>query len=390
MQPKYPEEQEELDRSEEQIIQNIMKTMTLEEKIGQLFILQIRYNGDGSSRRNIDENLFRFLNDFQPGGIILFRENIVNNRQVETLVSNLQRTGNLPLFISVDEEGGTVSRLGKEPGVDVTRLPTALSIGNKNTPELAYNSGLVLGRELQALGVNMDMAPVADVNTNPDNPVIGNRAYSSNPFVAGEMVAQVIQGFHKYNITSVIKHFPGHGDTSIDSHVGTVVLPFKRERLNKIEFVPFKSGIQAGTDAIMTAHIIMSGISSAPLPATLNPEIITGIIRNEWGFEGLVISDALDMEAINGSYTPEESAVAGIKAGLDILLMPVDQQAAYNALIAAVLSGEISEKRIDESVFRILSIKYKRKILFPETSGETIEDVKNDPAHQALIKTFLG
>ena len=378
------------EQTEEEILRTIMKTMSLKEKIGQLFILQIRYNGDGSPRREVDEDLNLFLNDFKPGGIILFRENIVDNQQVESLISNLQIFSRIPLFISVDEEGGLVSRLGKVPEVNVTLLPPALSIGNKNNSELAYNAGLVLGRELRALGVNMDMAPVADVNTNPENPVIGNRAYSSDPQTAGKMVTEVIRGFHKYDIASVIKHFPGHGDTSFDTHVGTVVLPFNRDRLDTVEFIPFELGIEAGTDAIMTAHIVMSGISSLPLPATLNPEIITGIIREEFGFDGLVISDALEMGAIRENYTPEESAVAGIKAGLDILLMPEDQLSAFKALLDAVHYGEISEKRIDESVYRILRTKYERKILFPEPAGESIEDVQNDPAHLALIQSFLN
>ncbi len=384
---KRPEDGE---QTKEEILRTIIRNMTLEEKIGQLFILQIRYNGDGSPRRKVDEELSRFLQDFKPGGIILFRENIGNNKQVKSLISDLQSLSDIPLFISVDEEGGFVSRLGKVPEVDVTLLPPALSIGDKNNPELAYNTGLVLGRELRALGVNMDMAPVADVNTNPDNPVIGNRAYSSNPITAGKMVVEVIRGFHKYDIASVIKHFPGHGDTSFDTHVGTVVLPFSRDRLDAVEFIPFELGIKAGTDAIMTAHIVMSGISSLPLPATLNPEIITDIIRKEFGFDGLVISDALEMGAIRENYTPEESAVAGIKAGLDILLMPENQISAFKALIDAVQRGEISEKRIEESVYRILRTKYERRILSPEPAGESIEDVQNDPAHLALIQTFLG
>jgi len=384
------EKPEDNGQTEEEILRSIMKTMSLEEKIGQLFILQFRNNRDGSPLQKVDENLSRFIRDFEPGGIILFRENIVDNRQVESLISNLQSLSRIPLFISVDEEGGLVSRLGKVPKVDVTLLPPALSIGDKNDAGLAYNAGLVLGRELRAIGVNMDMAPVADVNTNPDNPVIGSRAYSSDPRTAGEMVSEVIRGFHKYNIASVIKHFPGHGDTSFDTHVGTVVLPFNRDRLNRVEFIPFEYGIAAGTDAIMTAHIVMSGISNLPLPATLNPEIVSGIIRKELGFDGLVISDALNMGAISKNYTSGESAVAGIRAGLDILLMPEDSRSAFDALLEAVHRGDLSEKRIDESVYRILRTKYQRNILFPEPAGESIEDVHNDPAHKALIQTFLG
>lgn len=375
--------------TEVEIINNIIDSMTLEEKIGQLFIFQIRNNFDGSPRTAVNENLVNFLNKYKPGGVILFSQNVRDNRQVEKLISDLQATADIPLFIGVDEEGGIVSRLGKEPRVDVTHLPSALKIGNKNNPELGYNTGLVLGRELRALGINMDMAPVADVNTNPKNPVIGNRTYSADPHKAGKMVERVIEGFHVHDIASIIKHFPGHGDTSLDTHFGTVVSPHSRERLESIEFIPFRYGIDAGADAIMTAHIVMAGISSSELPATLNPEIITGIIREDLEYQGIIITDALDMGAISQNYSSSETAVLGIKAGIDILLIPNNQPKAYKALLDAVLNREISEERIDESVFRILKVKRDRNILDPKERTETIEDVKNDPEHIKLKKTLI-
>ncbi|OQY39471.1 MAG: hypothetical protein B6229_03710 [Spirochaetaceae bacterium 4572_7] len=363
-------------------IDELIENMTIEEKIGQLFIFQIR------GYKSLTPNLKEFLDKYKPGGIILFSNNIVNDHQVETLIQEIQRDRDIPMFIGVDEEGGIVSRLGKNSNISVTHLPPALDIGNTGNVELAYNSGKILGRELTALGFNMDMAPVADVNTNPNNPVIGNRTYSADPIIAGEMVSQVIKGLHEYNIASVIKHFPGHGDTSLDSHLGSVVSPHGRERLNQIEFVPFIYGISAGTDAIMTAHMIMPKISSSPLPATLNPEIITDIIRNDLGFNGIVMTDALDMGAIAQHYSSEKAAILGIKAGIDILLIPYKQSAAYTGLLNAVNSNEISIKRVNKSLTRILSVKYDRSILNKTSINEKIEEVTIDPRHIDLIQTI--
>lgn len=387
--PKEPETPVVYVPTDDEKIRDIINNMTLEEKIGQLFIFEIRNNLDGSPRVKVDDNLVTFLKKYKPGGIILFSQNVESNRQVEQLVQDLQDTATIPMFIGVDEEGGIVSRLGKEPNVDVTHLPSALRIGNKNNSELAYNSGLVLGRELRALGINMDMAPVADVNTNPNNPVIGSRTYSSDPHVVGEMITRAIEGFHEYNIASIIKHFPGHGDTSLDTHFGTVVSPHNRDRLDRIEFVPFKYGIEADVDAIMTAHMVMSGISSSQLPATLNHDIITGILREELGYDGIIITDALDMGAISQYYPSDKTAILSVKAGIDILLIPNNQPKAYKALFNAVKDGEITEERIDESLYRILYIKNKRGILDPKPLVETIEDVKNDPGHISLKKTLI-
>lgn len=375
--------------TEFEIVEDIINSMTLEEKIGQLFIFQIRNNSNGNPLKKVDKNLISFLTKYKPGGIILFSHNVDNNEQVIQLVDDLQKVSDIPLFIGVDEEGGLVSRLGKEPDVDVTHLPPALKVGNKNNPELALNSGLILGRELSSLGINMDMAPVADVNTNPSNPVIGNRTYSSDPETAGIMVSNVIEGLHRHNVISIIKHFPGHGDTSLDTHEGTVISPHSRERLEEIEFVPFRYGIDAGVDAIMTAHIVMSGVSDSTLPATLNHEIITGIIRDDLGFDGIIITDALDMGAISKNYGSDETAILGIKAGIDILLIPNNQPKAYNALLNSVINEDISIERIEESLRRILLLKHRRGILQGNTKKESITDVISDPYHIELKKTVL-
>lgn len=364
-------------------IDAIIAGMTLEEKIGQLFIFHIR------GHKYFDSELSDLITTYKPGGIILFANNITDNNQVEDLIIGLQSVTTIPMFIGVDEEGGIVSRLGKNKNVDVTHLPPALTIGNKNNTELAYNSGRILGRELTALGFNMDMAPVADVNTNPKNPVIGNRTYSADPIIAGEMVSSIIKGFHEENMISIMKHFPGHGDTSTDSHLGTVVSPHGRERLDQIEFVPFIKGIEAGVDGIMTAHMVMPGISSSPLPATLNSEIITGILREDLRFDGMIMTDALDMGAISQNYSSGEAAVLAIKAGVDILLIPANQPNAFKALIKSVLNNDITEERINLSVYRILKVKLSRKLLETDIIKESIVDVSNDSVHKQLIQSIF-
>jgi len=363
-------------------IQSLIDSMSLEEKIGQLFMLEIRGN------TVINSELELIIKKYKPGGIILFSNNIINNNQIESLITGLQNTSDIPLFISVDEEGGLVSRLGKPKEVDVTYLPPALTIGNTGDERLAYNAGQILGRELSSLGFNMDMAPIADVNTNPQNPVIGNRTFSEKPEVAAKMVVEFMDGMEKYGVIPVLKHFPGHGDTSSDSHLGTVVSPHSLERLEQIEFIPFIAGINNDAKVIMTAHIMMPGISSLPLPSTLNHDIITGILREKLKFNGVIITDAMDMGAITLNFNSKESALLGIEAGVDMLLIPNNLSEAYNGLLNAVKNNQIKENRINESLYRILHLKSISGILNNKNKHENIIDVKNDPDHQNLISTI--
>ncbi len=371
------------DKLDDIYIQKMINNLSIEEKIGQLFIFEIR------GHLFIDAGIEDFINTYKPGGIIFFANNIKNDQQVKDLINGLQKVSKIPLFIGVDEEGGLVSRLGKNKNISVTHLPPALTVGNKGDTKLAYYSGRVLGKQLRDLGFNMDMAPVADVNTNPNNPVIGNRTYSADPHIAGDMVSNVIKGLHEENIIAVIKHFPGHGDTSTDSHLGTVVSPHKRERLDQIEFIPFIKGIDARVDSIMTAHMVMPGISSAPLPATLNPEIISGILREDFGFEGLIMTDALDMGAISQNYTSAQAAILAIKAGVDILLIPDNQPKAFSGLLENVNNHDISVDRINESLTRILKVKLNRNIILTENSILNTEDKDNDSIYNQFISEIL-
>lgn len=365
-------------------INNYINELTLEEKIGQLFIFTI-YN-----YTEITPEVETFLNTFKPGGIIHFAKNIISDQQILDLNRGMNDLSKTPLFIAVDEEGGLVSRLGKNKNVSVTHLPPALTVGNKGNITLAYNTGKILGREIKALGFNMDMAPVADVNTNPNNPVIGNRTYSNDPYIVADMIVEVIRGFNEEGVISAIKHFPGHGDTSTDTHLGSVISPHNKGRLDQIEFIPFKRGIEEGVDMIMTAHITMPGISSIPLPATLNKEIISGILRNELGYDGIVITDALDMGAIRNNFSSGEAALLAFQAGIDILLMPYDQSEAYYTLLESVNNGDISIKRLQSSLNRIIGLKYDRGLFNLNSDVESIDSIKADPEHQLLIQSIFN
>lgn len=365
-------------------VDNYLSEMTLEEKVGQIFIFHIH----GYTELNRD--LETFLNTYTPGGIILFADNIVSDSQVLELNRGMMDISSTPLFVAVDEEGGIVSRLGRNKSVSVTHLPPALTVGSKNNSTLAYNSGKVLARELKALGFNTDFAPVADVNTNPQNPVIGNRTYSHDPHIVADMIEQFLIAFDEESMIGAIKHFPGHGDTSMDTHNGTVVSPHSRERLDQVEFIPFIRGIENSVDMIMSAHITMPGISSVPLPATLNKEIITGILRNELGYDGIIITDALEMGAIGHNFSAEEASVLAFKAGIDILLMPSNQKEAYNAVLTAVNSGDISLVRLENSVRRILKLKKTRGLFDNSIENLSIKETISSIEHQNLIDSITG
>lgn len=345
------------------IINSLVASMTLEEKIGQLFIVAFRKDEKGNNLYTMDEHVKNQIEKFKIGGVILFSENISTREQTSNLIKSMQSVSKIPLFISVDEEGGRISRLGNNPEMGVTKLPSAKEIGDTNDPDFAYRLGKKLGSELLSFGFNMNFAPVADVNTNPKNPVIGDRAFSSDPKIAGIMVEQFVKGMQEENISSVLKHFPGHGDASKDSHKGAVVIEHGIERLKGIEFVPFKKGISAGADAIMTAHIILPEIEPDNLPATLSNKILTDLLRKELHYDGLIITDALEMQAIKKHWPCDKASIMAFKAGADILLMPDSLEKAYNAILNAAVNGDITEDRIDKSVYRILKVKYKRGVL---------------------------
>jgi len=261
----------------------------------------------------------------------------------------------MPLFIGIDEEGGLVSRLNKS-NIEHEVFPPAAEM------EDAAYAGTAIGSVLGELGINVDFAPVADVNTNPDNPVIGTRAFSSDPQVAAAKAAEFIVSLQKMGVSACAKHFPGHGDTAMDSHKGETYVEHDLERLRTVEFVPFEQAIAAGTDFVMMVHIKTPHATEDGLPASLSPHM-TGILRTELGFDGIIITDAMNMGAIVEEYGVGESAVMAVEAGVDMVLMPSSLEEAHAALTDAIKDGTLFAERVDDALWRILSLKYDKGLL---------------------------
>lgn len=374
------------EKIEEDIIEKQIKNMSLKEKIGQLFIVAFRSNLKGEPLHYLDDYTRHIIEEYNPGGIILFSQNIDSIQQTKKLIEEFKLNAKVPMFIAIDEEGGKVSRLNSSGKMHATKLPGNQLIGKTGETELAFRTGVLIAEELSSLGFNMNFAPVADVNTNPKNPVIGSRSFGSEPGLVGEMVVEMVRGMQSKSICTVLKHFPGHGDTSQDSHNDAVVLNHNRERLDKVEFIPFIKGIEAGTDGIMTAHIQIPEITGESIPATLSPEILTGILRNEMNFDNLIITDALEMKAISKYWSPAEASVAAFKAGADILLMPGSLSEAFNAILDAINKGEIPVERLDDSVRRILRVKRERNILNPIPNLADPEKILGSEEHLELVR----
>lgn len=350
-------------KPEGDIVTDIYEAMALEDKIGQLFIVAFRHNKQGNNLQVLDEETKDMISKYHFGGIILFSENIHSDDQTKQLIEDMQKASKIPCFIAVDEEGGKVSRLTKSPYMSMPKLNGNAVIGESGNVQEAYNTGKLIANHLTALGFNLDFAPVADINTNPDNPVIGERAFGSDPQLVAEMTAAMTRGLQENGISATLKHFPGHGDTSLDTHTGAVSVNHTLERLCEVEFVPFKRGIEIGADAVMTAHIMVPEVTGDEIPATFSSYMLTEILRKELGHRKLIITDSLEMAAVTNFYTPKQAAVEAIKAGADILLIPLDIDEAYHGIYEAVKTGEIPEERIDESVIRILRVKQERNII---------------------------
>ena len=347
--PKTPEE------VKAEYIQSMIDEMDAAEKAGQLIMADFRTNADGTGMTVLSEEAKDALREYYIGGVILFAENLDTKEQTQQLTYDLQAAAHVPLFIGIDEEGGLVSRLNKS-NIEHEVFPPAAEMEDVSW------AGTSIGSSLGELGINVDFAPVADVNTNPDNPVIGTRAFSSDPQAAASKVAEFISAIQKMGVSACAKHFPGHGDTAMDSHLGETYVEHDLERLRSVEFVPFEQAITAGTDFIMAGHIKTPNATTDGLPATLSSEMM-GILRNDLGFDGIIITDAMNMGAIVDTYGSGESAVMAVQAGVDMVLMPADLQDAAEALTEAIKTGAISEERVEDALWRILSLKYDKGIL---------------------------
>ena len=350
-------------------VESTLRKMTVDEKIGQL--LFTTYHGSLTSTDSpAYEQLLRDVQDLHVGGFIVVTHGsplgIVKSQAYPTavLANQLQAKSKLPLLIGADFERGTAMRYDEG-----TSFPTAMAVAAGGYPKDAYTMGKITALEARATGVQWVYAPDSDVNNNPGNPIINTRSFGENPHRVAEFVSAFVKGVEDNGALATAKHFPGHGDTAADSHIDLPTIPASRERLEHLELVPFRAAITAGVDTIMTGHLSVPALESDPnTPATLSPKILQGLLRKELGYQGLIVTDAMDMGGITVRYAPGEAAVRAVAAGVDCVLMPPVPDAAFEALQGAVKSGRISKERLDESVRRILQAKarlglYKNRLV---------------------------
>ena len=347
---------------------DILGKMTLREKVGQLFIvrpeaLAAQCNAEtapGVDR--VDDAVISRLEEYPVGGIALFSRNITSAEQLPRFIADLQNSSKYPLFIAVDEEGGRIARVANSGYFDVASYKSMEDIGRTGDTSKAEEVGRQIGLYLKKLGFNLDFAPVADTNTNSQNIVIGDRSYGSDPSQVAKMVSAQLDGMHDSGIMGTLKHFPGHGDTKDDTHSGYVGIEKTWNELKECELVPFTAALPKA-DMVMISHITAVNATNDDLPASMSETMITEKLRNELGYNGVIITDAMAMGAVADSYTSAEAAVTAVKAGVDIVLMPQNLDEAFDGVIKAVSDGEISASQLDESVLRILTLKAKYKLI---------------------------
>ncbi len=347
--------------SAEARIEELMNSMTLEEKVCQLFMITPEALTGVGTVTQAGTSTQAAINQYPVGGLIYFSQNLQNPDQTRTMLSNTrryaeERTG-FPVFLSVDEEGGQVARVGSNSAFGVEKIGNMSDVGSRGDTQEAYNIGSTIGAYLKDLGFNMDAAPDTDVLTNPENQVVKYRSFGSDPQLVTDMAASELKGLNDQGIIGMYKHFPGHGGTTADSHEGYAYVDDTLEELKNGALIPFQNGIDNGIQVIMVSHISCPNVTGDNTPATLSKMMITDILRNDMGFDGMVITDALNMGAVTAQYRSADAAVAAINAGVDMLLMPEDFQSAYQGVLGAVQNGTLTEERIDESVRRILKVK---------------------------------
>ncbi|WP_326705767.1 glycoside hydrolase family 3 protein [Streptomyces cyaneofuscatus] len=367
-------------------LRRIIAGMSLEEKVGQLFVMRVYgHSATDPDQADIDANLkeigvrtaAELVSTYHVGGIIYFAwaHNTRDPHQIAALSNGIQQAAlgersRVPLLISTDQEHGIVCRVG-EPA---TLLPGAMALGAGGSRSDTRRAAWIAGAELAALGINQNYAPDADVNVNPANPVIGVRSFGSDPQAVAELVAAQVKGYQGAGVAATAKHFPGHGDTSTDSHTGLPVIEHTRQEWEELDAPPFRAAIRARIDSIMTAHIVVPALDPSEDPATLSRPILTGILREELGYDGVVVTDSLGMEGVRTKYGDDRVPVLALLAGVDQLLNPPNLSVAWNAVLEAVRGGEISEARVDESLLRILRLKNKLGLFRdPFVSGREVD-----------------
>ncbi|KRG14874.1 beta-N-acetylhexosaminidase [Lederbergia galactosidilytica] len=338
---------------EQKGVNNQLKAMNIREKIGQMIFA-------GTDGVELDAGTKELITHHQVGGFIFFAANLLDTKQMITLLNDIKRENvqnPFPLFLGVDQEGGRISRFPD----NMMTLPTNEEIGMLNDVAFSYEVGQVLGDQVKAFGFNLDFAPVLDVNSNPNNPVINDRSFGSDPQLVSRLGIETMKGIQSQQIISVIKHFPGHGDTEVDSHLDLPIIEKSVKEMEQIELLPFYKAIHDGADMVMVAHILLPEIDPT-YPSSMSKKVITNLLRDRLDFTGVVVTDDMTMKAITNHYEMGEAAVQSVKAGSDVILIAHEYDNVKNvieALVQAVETGELSEERIDESVRRILQLKKK-------------------------------
>lgn len=358
----------------------VVSKMSLEEKIGQMILA-------GISGTTMDANTKKLVNQFHIGGIIFYKNNFNTPAQTIQLVNQLktENSSRLPLFLSTDQEGGRVTRL---PG-GLTNFPTNEQIGKVNNREFSYKIGTLLGRELKEFGLNLDFAPALDINSNPNNPVIGDRSFGNNPEIVSELGIQTMKGIQSQNVIPTIKHFPGHGDTSVDSHLDLPIVNKSLKELKELELIPFERAIDDGADVVMVAHILLPKLDKTN-PASMSKAIMTDLLRNKLSFNGVIITDDMTMGAITEHFDIGKAAVESVKAGSDIILVGHNYNNVVKIIASlkrAVQNGEISEQRLNESTERIIQLKRKYNINDKKVKNPNINEINN--SINSLLNNYL-
>lgn len=333
-----------------QEVKYTIDNLTLEEKIGQMLIVSYRST-------TMDETLKQVLETNKPGGFILFKENFTNYENTIKFIDDIQSTANIPLFLSIDQEGGKVQRLKDLEDRKATEIPPMQQIGKTNDTQLAYNVGKIIAEELQVFGINMDFAPVLDIVSSEKNTVIGNRSFGENAQIVSDMGISLAKGLEENGVIPVYKHFPGHGSTITDSHYDLPVLEKTKEELLSSELIPFQKAIENHAEVIMIGHLAIPNITQDETPASLSKVLITDLLKTEMGFQGLVVTDALNMGALTKHYSEKEIYELAINAGVDLLLMPTSSTSAIKYIKESIEEGKIKEEQIDRSVTKILKLK---------------------------------
>lgn len=335
----------------EEKIKKQLKKMTLDEKIAQMLIIYY-------SSTTYDETLEQTIKEVKPGGFILMNDNISTYQNTLNLVKSMQKDSKIPMIISIDQEGGIVQRLQKITDIEATNIPSMLTLGKTNDKNLAYNVGKIMAQQLKTLGINLDFAPVVDIYSNKDNKVIANRSFGSNSEEVTTMALALKQGLEDNNVNTCLKHFPGHGDTAVDSHYNLPVINKDYNDLSKVELIPYYKAIKNNTNMIMIGHIALPKITKDNTPASLSKEIITNLLKTKLKYQGLVITDALNMKALTDNYSDKEIYTMAINAGVDLLLMPNGSRKAIEYIKESIKEKKITEEMINTSVTKILTYKY--------------------------------